>query len=156
MDPSEVLKRKLQREIAARLEAERLLEERSRELYDKKQDLEKLNFTLEARVAAGTLQLKRTNAMLTILHDTVLMAAEGETFEEALQQCLRAICEFSGWPLGHIFQRATGSSDILMSSGMWFVQNPGLFKRFREITEETSFPKGVGLPGRIWQSGTPV
>ena len=156
MDPSEVLKRKLQREIAARLEAERLLEERSRELYDKKQDLEKLNFTLEARVAAGTLQLKRTNAMLTILHDTVLMAAEVETFEEALQQCLRAICEFSGWPLGHIFQRATGSSDILMSSGMWFVQNPGLFKRFREITEETSFPKGVGLPGRIWQSGTPV
>ena len=91
MDSSEILKRKLRREIAARLEAERLLEERSRELYDKKQDLEKLNFTLEARVAAGTLQLKRANAMLTILHETVLMAAEVETFEEALEQCLRAI-----------------------------------------------------------------
>ena len=156
MDPSEVLKRKLQREIAARLEAERLLEERSRELYDKKQDLERLNFTLEARVAAGTLQLKRTNAMLTILHETVLMAAEVETFEEALERCLRAICEFSGWPLGHIFQRATGDSDILRSSGMWFVKNPTLFKRFRDVTEETSFSKGVGLPGRIWQAGAPV
>ena len=156
MDPSEILKRKLRREIAARVEAERLLEERSRELYDKKQDLEKLNFTLEARVAAGTLQLKRANAMLTTLHDTVLMAAEVETFEEALERCLRAICEFSGWPLGHIYQRATGGGDVLMSSGMWFVQNPVLFKSFREITEKTNFPKGVGLPGRIWERGTPV
>lgn len=156
MDSSEILKRKLRREIAARLEAERLLEERSRELYDKKQDLEKLNFTLEARVAAGTLQLKRANAMLTILHETVLMAAEVETFEEALEQCLRAICEFSGWPLGHIYQRSTSGRDFLMSSGMWFVQNPVLFKSFREITEETNFPKGVGLPGRIWERGAPV
>ncbi len=156
MEQTEILQRKLRRQIAARLEAERLLEERSRELYDKKQTLEKLNRTLEARVAAGTLQLQRSNAMLTILHETVLMAAEVETFEEALEQCLRAICEFSGWPLGHIYTRATGGSDVLMSSGMWFVQNPVRFKSFREVTESTSFHKGVGLPGRIWERGAPV
>lgn len=156
MEQTEILQRKLRREIAARLEAERLLEERSGELYDKKQSLEKLNSTLEARVAAGTKQLQRSNAMLRILHETVLMAAEVETFEEALEQCLRAICEFSGWPLGHIYIRATGRSDVLVSSGMWFVQNPVLFKSFREVTEEINFPKGVGLPGLIWERGAPV
>ena len=156
MEPNEILKRKLQRQIAARLEAERCLEEISHELYEKGQTLEKLNSTLEARVAAGTLQLQRSNSMLTILNETVLMAAEVETFEEALEHCLRAICEFSGWPLGHIFMRATDNSNVLMSSRMWFVQDPALFESFREITEETSFAKGVGLPGRIWQQGVPV
>jgi signal transduction histidine kinase/CheY-like chemotaxis protein len=156
MDPSEIQKRKLRREIAARLEAERLLEEKSRELYDKGQTLEKLNGTLEARVAASTMQLQRSNAMLRMLHHTVLMAAEVDTFDEALERCLRAIGEFSGWPLGHIYQRASGDADVLTSSGLWFVQNPTLFKSFQDITEETSFAKGVGLPGRIWERGAPV
>ena len=105
MEEIELLRRKLKRQVAARLEAERLLEERSRELYDKGQKLEKLNSTLGARVAAGTLQLQRANAMLTTLHETVLMAAEVETFYEALERCLKAICQLTGWPLGHIYKR---------------------------------------------------
>jgi len=156
MEPLEILQRKIKREIAARLEAERLLEERSRELYDKGQTLEKLNSTLEARVAAGTLQLQRANAMLTMLHETVFMAAEVETFEEALERCLSAICEFSGWPIGHIYKRVTGENDVLISSGIWFEQNSDLFKKFREVTEASTFAKGVGLPGRIWDRGSPV
>jgi hypothetical protein len=96
MESIEILKRKIKREKAARLEAERLLEEKSRELYDKGQmleerslqlfaegqKLEKLNSTLETRVAAGMLKLQRSNAMLTTLHETVLMAAEVDTFDE--------------------------------------------------------------------------
>mgnify|MGYP003308708126 CR=1 FL=1 len=58
------------------LEAERLLEDKSRELFDQKQQLEKLNSTLESRVSAGTLKLQRSNAMLMTLHEVVLMAAE--------------------------------------------------------------------------------
>jgi signal transduction histidine kinase/CheY-like chemotaxis protein len=156
MEPTEILKRKLKREIAARLEAERLLEERSRELFAKGQNVERLNSTLEDRVAAGTVQLQRSNAMLTILHETVLMAAEVETFDEALERCLKAICEFSGWPLGHIYKRSTGLNDRLASSGIWFFERPESFKRFREISELTKFEKGVGLPGRIWKSGAPA
>ena len=60
MDPNEILERKLSREKAARLEAERLLEDKSRELFDQKQQLEKLNSTLESRVSAGTLKLQRS------------------------------------------------------------------------------------------------
>ena len=69
MDPNEILERKLSREKAARLEAERLLEDKSRELFDQKQQLEKLNSTLESRVSAGTLKLQRSNAMLMTLHE---------------------------------------------------------------------------------------
>ena len=53
MESIEILSRKIKREKAARLEAERLLEVKSRELYDEGQKLEKLNSTLESRVAAG-------------------------------------------------------------------------------------------------------
>jgi signal transduction histidine kinase/CheY-like chemotaxis protein len=156
MEPIEILKRKLKREIAARLEAERLLEERSRELFEKGQNIERLNSTLEDRVAAGTVQLQRSNAMLTILHETVLMAADVEDFDEALERCLKIICEFCGWPLGHIYKRYTDRNDLLASSGIWFLEKPELFKSFREVTETASFEKGKGLPGRIWESGAPI
>ena len=156
MEEIELLRRKLKRQVAARLEAERLLEERSRELYDNGQKLEKLNSTLGARVAAGTLQLQRANAMLTTLHETVLMAAEVETFDEALERCLKAICQMTGWPLGHIYKRLNDDDDILLPSGIWFIEKPALFNDFRELTEMTTVAKGVGLAGRIWESGAPV
>ena len=156
MDPNEILERKLSREKAARLEAERLLEDKSRELFDQKQQLEKLNSTLESRVSAGTLKLQRSNAMLMTLHKVVLMAAEVETFDEALERCLNAICQLSAWPLGHIYKRVTGSEDVLLPSGIWVCEKPDLFQKFREATELTKFHKGVGLPGRIWDTGTPV
>jgi len=149
MDPNEILERKLSREKAARLEAERLLEDKSRELFDQKQQLEKLNSTLESRVSAGTLKLQRSNAMLMTLHEVVVMAAEVETFDEALERCLNAICQLSAWPLGHIYKRVTGSEDVLLPSGIWVCEKPDLFQKFREATELTKFHKGVGLPGRI-------
>ena len=170
MESIEILKRKIKREKAARLEAERLLEEKSRELYDKGQmleerslqlfaegqKLEKLNSTLETRVAAGMLKLQRSNAMLTTLHETVLMAAEVDTFDEALERCLNAICHLSGWPLGHIYKRVNDGEDSLLSSGIWYLEKPDLFKGFREVTALTKYKRGLGLPGRIWETGAPV
>jgi hypothetical protein len=159
MESIEILKRKIKREKAARLEAERLLEEKSRELYDKGQmleerslqlfaegqKLEKLNSTLETRVAAGMLKLQRSNAMLTTLHETVLMAAEVDTFDEALERCLNAICHLSGWPLGHIYKRVNDGEDSLLSSGIWYLEKPDLFKGFREVTALTKYKRGVGF-----------
>ena len=156
MESIEILSRKIKREKAARLEAERLLEVKSRELYDEGQKLEKLNSTLESRVAAGVLELQRSNAMLTTLHEAVLMAAEVETFDEALERCLKAICRLSGWPLGHIYKRVNEGEEFLLSSGIWFLEKPALFKGFREVTALTKFKEGVGLPGRIWETGVPV
>ena len=156
MDEVEILRRKLGRERAARLEAEGLLEEKSRLLFDQRQELKTLNSTLEDRIEASTEQLKRTNAMLTMLHEMVVMAADAETFDEALECCLTAICRLSGCPVGHIYKIAANKSDTLASSGIWYFDQPRNFNSFRDVTEETEFKAGIGLPGRIWSSGEPV
>ena len=57
-DASDIYKRALQREKAARKEAEKILEEKSRELYFKSQALEEANKKLEQLVKDKTSELK--------------------------------------------------------------------------------------------------
>jgi PAS domain S-box-containing protein len=57
MDELALLKRKLQREQAARAQAESILEKKSLELYHANEQLQKLNEQLEATVAARTAEL---------------------------------------------------------------------------------------------------
>jgi len=57
-DENNIYKRALQREKAARKEAERILEEKSRELYFKSQALEEANLKLERLVQEKTSELK--------------------------------------------------------------------------------------------------
>lgn len=156
MDELELVKRKLKREHAARIEAEGLLEEKSRLLYGERQKLKKINSTLEAGVAASAEQLVNTSAMLTTLHETVVMAAEVETLEEALERCLAAICRISGFTVGHIYGRSSDREESLVSTGIWYMTEPKDFQSLREVTENRKFQLGVGLPGRIWSSGEPA
>ncbi len=156
MDELELVKRKLKREHAARIEAEGLLEEKSMLLYGERQKLKKINSTLEAGVAASAEKLVNTSAMLTTLHETVVMAAEVETLEEALERCLAAICRLSGFTVGHIYGRSSDREESLVSTGIWYMTEPKDFQSLREVTERTKFQVGVGLPGRIWSSGEPA
>jgi signal transduction histidine kinase len=57
--PSTVSRRSFDRERAARNEAERLLEEKARELWERNEQLRQLNESLDALVAARTAELER-------------------------------------------------------------------------------------------------
>lgn len=92
----EVLERALAREKAARKAAEQILEEKSRELYFKSQELEKLNTKLEFLVRQKTSQLKGVfenivdaYAVMNLIGDVLKMneAAEnllGYTLEDGI------------------------------------------------------------------------
>lgn len=64
MDPLELYKNRYEREKVARKEAEKLLEEKSLELYKANQELSILNESLEKIVRKRTQQLKKTNEEL--------------------------------------------------------------------------------------------
>lgn len=57
----------IERERLARKEAERLLESKSRELYDKKTELEQLNSHLEEQIADRTEKIKKREDQLSVL-----------------------------------------------------------------------------------------
>jgi PAS domain S-box-containing protein len=89
-----------------------------------------------------------------LLHKATTMAAETESFDEALQSCVDIVCEMTGWPVGHAYLPSVDGR--LEPTRIWHIDDHGSFASFREATEQTRFEPGKGLPGRIWQSGEPA
>jgi len=100
-------------------------------------------------------QLAQQALEATLLHQTVAMAAETGHFEDALQQCLDTICRITAWPVGHVYL-PSAEKNVLHPTTIWYPRSSDTFRAFREVTEQTDFEIGIGLPGRIWQSGKPA
>jgi diguanylate cyclase (GGDEF)-like protein/PAS domain S-box-containing protein len=132
MDQQELarLRRRYERERAARREAEAISERVTRDLYDRKAELELL--------------------------ETVATAAnQAATIREATQVALERVCEHTGWPVGHVYVY-NRETHRLESAGIWHAANGGRYDEFRRVSERMSFEPGVGLPGRVLESREPA
>jgi PAS domain S-box-containing protein len=94
------------------------------------------------------------HAMVRLLQVVAVAANESTSVQGALQTTLDAVCEQAGWPLGHAWLRQPDGD--MVSSGVWHPREPGRFDRFRELTEQTRFSAGEGLPGQVAQTGEPA
>ncbi|MDA1090484.1 MAG: PAS domain S-box protein [Proteobacteria bacterium] len=83
-------------------------------------------------------------------------ANQARTVEVAMEACLKEVCVHTGWPVGHGFFVDSEDPDRLVSSRLWYFDDPGRFEAFRQVTEDLTFGKGEGLPGRVLESGQPV
>jgi signal transduction histidine kinase/CheY-like chemotaxis protein len=92
----------------------------------------------------------------TLLHRAAEMAAETDSFEDALQQVVDMVCEMTGWPVGHIYEISPENPDLLVTTTIWHLEDPDAYSVFQEVTERTHFLVGEGLPGRILKSGEPA
>ncbi len=118
---------------------------------------------LEDRVKERTAQLNETNLRLrqesefVKLHKDIAVASnETRAVEDTMRRCIERICVHTGWPVGHLYQTTDRRSNRLEPSGIWYFENPERFETFRKVSEETGFDPGVGLPGRVLQSGKPA
>jgi diguanylate cyclase (GGDEF)-like protein len=126
------LRRRLDRERAARLEAETIAEKGLRDLYKNQQQLELLE-----RIATA--------------------ANETLSLRDVLQFALTQVCQFIGWPVGHVYLTDTASgASRLHSARIWHVADLERIAEFRAATELTDLEPGEGLPGRIHVTGSPV
>ena len=121
------LQRRLAREHKARLEAEATAASVLRTLFDR---------------------LELMQAVATAAHEAV-------TPDAALPVALKLLCEFTGWPVGHVFVPSPNTSE-LVSADLWHLQHLERFADFRELTSRARFAPGVGLPGRVWREGRAV
>ena len=122
-------------------EAGRALE-RTREAERLARDL------VERRVAEAV--LRRERAFLGLLKAIAVAANEARTVDEALQRTLDEVCAYTGWPVGHVY--LPGEAGAFVPSELWHLEDEGLHP-FRELTQRTPLPPGVGLPGRVARSG---
>jgi PAS domain S-box-containing protein len=100
--------------------------------------------------------LRRQASEAQLMFDVARMAAEAESFDEALQEVLAAICRLSGWSVGHAFVVSDSDPPRLLSTSIWYEENPGDAQPMRAATEGIKFELNVGLPGTILATGEPL
>jgi len=105
---------------------------------------------------AAERRLERQARDTQLLFDITSLAAETGSFEEALRACLAAICQVTGWPVGHAMVLKRGGAAELVSTGIWHEADPGTADALREASEAIRFTSGVGVPGRILATGEPA
>ncbi len=124
--------------------------------------------SIEETVRDRTQELSERTSSLQLLQAVAVAANEAATVEEALQIALDRVCASRAWPLGHGLLRvdpdavggtgtATGGGEVvLVSSGVWHVEDDEQFGEFRRVSSTYRFPSGIGLPGRVLASGKPA
>lgn len=125
------LERRLERERLSRAEAEAISERGIRELYEKQ-------------------------SALALLQAIAMAANEATEIDAALKIALDQICQYMGWPIGHVYFVDAQDGHKLKPSQIWHMQEPERFQVFRETTEQTVFQYGEGLPGRVCAQKQPA
>ena len=100
-------------------------------------------------------ELVKRNALLELLQASAVAANEAASIEQATQICLDRICSHTGWRVGHAFLRSAGPRSPLRSTSLWYLDEADRFERFRAVTEQMTVEPGIGLPGRVLESGSP-
>ncbi|MGH9712802.1 MAG: ATP-binding protein [Candidatus Acidiferrales bacterium] len=96
---------------------------------------------------------KRAERRLAAGYAITRVLAEAETLDQASPMILRSICEGLGWELGAMW-RLDESGKVLRCVELW--HPPALqFPSFEWATREFGYQRGVGVPGRVWETGQP-
>jgi diguanylate cyclase (GGDEF)-like protein/PAS domain S-box-containing protein len=108
------------------------------------------------RSATETELLASDASFVELIESVSAATAQAQTVDEAMFACLGRICQWTGWPVGHVYIAGRRIEDPLEPSTVWHMAHPERFEPFREVTENTPMPSGVGLPGRVLASGRPA
>jgi len=130
------LEQRLRREVAARQEAEAAAQQGLRGLFQRQQEI-------------------------ALLEKIAVAANEADGVNEAMVRALEAVCQYTGWPLGHLWlQVGAPGTEQFASTTVWHDETgqdaAGPVGALRAQTEVWQFTPGVGLPGRVVQSRAPV
>lgn len=126
------LRRKVDRERTARLEAEAIAERGLRTLYEQQRQAQ-------------------------LLEQIATAANENSSVEAALHFALSQVCAFTGWPAGHAcLVEPSQPHPQIRPTAIWHAHQPEYLDAFMRASESTRFPDGVGLPGRVLHDGKPA
>ena len=94
------------------------------------------------------------NAHAPIVGDIARALAESATLADAAPRMLAAVCESLGWEYGALWE-VDRPGKRLHCVGTWHDSSLP-FTDFVAISRTTTFARGVGLPGRVWDARKPA
>lgn len=112
--------------------------------------------TTDATEATGDLvdELRRTNAYLELVRRLAMAANEVYTSRRVYQQAVTRICQLTGWPVGHVYQRHQ-ETGALVESDVWHCDDLDAVQKLVTATDEDHFDPMIGLPGEVVETGAP-
>lgn len=99
----------------------------------------------------AALESGRHKACLEALSAVATAASDAPSLEQAVRTVLGPVAEAIGWPVAHALLSDQGSGE-LSSCGYWYPPDDPSLAALMEASRR-GFPVGVGLPGRVAQSG---
>jgi PAS domain S-box-containing protein len=82
-----------------------------------------------------------------------ILTAKIET-EDGLRRALAAVCEELGWDVGEVWRRPPHAVGLRLAAS---VERPGVdAEALALLGRESTFARGVGLPGDVWARAEPV
>ena len=97
---------------------------------------------------------QRAEQRLQVQDAVSRVLAEASTLEEATPRIFQGLCEKGGWELGVIWDLERSANELYCLE-VWRIPSLNV-PDFEKITRQFRFPRGVGLPGRVWAGGEPV
>lgn len=130
------------RDKEARLAAEKLLEDKTRDLYTANQELKKKYSELE-----------RYSSELELFLSLSKLSQGTLNLEKVLQFFMDAVCKLEKWPAGHVYIPKQGNNNELVSAGIWHLDDKKKYKELYDITMAMTFQMGEGFPGIVVKTG---
>jgi GAF domain-containing protein len=100
------------------------------------------------------LEREHKERRLATHHSLTNVLAESPDLTQAAPLILEAICDNLGWDLGAIWI-IDPTQPILRCISIWHTPILQL-EAFQQASQDSTFARGMGLPGRAWKSGEPV
>jgi PAS domain S-box-containing protein len=105
-------------------------------------------------VARDITQRKEAERRMSTGYAVTRVLAEAESLDAAVPFLLMSICEGLSWDVGALW-RVDETADVLRCMNLWHPPNLN-FPTFVKATRGATFKRGLGLPGRVWESCQPV
>ncbi len=75
-------------------------------------------------------------------------------WDSAIKNILEVICKYMGWDFASYWELEKRKG-VIYSKACFKTDKPGI-NAFEEVTLNTRFHRGIGLPGRVWENNEPA
>jgi PAS domain S-box-containing protein len=98
-------------------------------------------------------ELHQVNRTLELQYAITNVLSNAKSLREAAAPILQTICRSVGWEMSALWH-VDRQANVLRCVDVWHAPELDATE-FEKMSRESTFERGTGLPGRVWQSGKP-
>ncbi|HUS11024.1 MAG TPA: PAS domain S-box protein [Pyrinomonadaceae bacterium] len=107
-----------------------------------------------SKIMRDITERKQENEALLLLANVISSVNSAEDIDSGLSRCLEQISTLRKWQAAQAWVVDKRENVLVCLPGAFYAEID--YASFRILSLRTKFPKGIGLPGRVWENSAPV